>query len=330
MSSTPNPPPTSHSIAMWGAPDSGKTTFLTALRIAQNRRRRGWTIVGADELSAAFLTNATRRLSNEGRFFPATDALHRYSWHLIQRGAVTARRRWLPWPRRRAGANATPRVVLEFLDPPGGVYKGIYKGVREILLEGLTACRGIIFLFDPTRERTHGDTFDCLQDMLGMINQRMLLNGEFRDGMLPHHLAVCITKFDELWVWQMADKLGLVTYDEDDPFRFPRVEGEDAVEFFRELCGTSPNGNAEMVPNALAENFHPDRIKYFVTSSIGFNINRTSKVFDPDDPQNVRPASADERVDGEKEHEPRIRSQVHPINVMEPMIWLAENLGGSR
>lgn len=328
MSSTHNPPPASHSIAMWGASGSGKTTFLTALRIAQDRRPHEWTIIGADKPSDAFLTNATRRLASEHRFYPATGALYRYSWHLIQRSAVTGRRRWLPWPRRRAGANATKRIALEFLDPPGGVYQGGFQGLREDLLENLTACRGIIFLFDPTREKTHGDTYDCLQDMLGMINQRMLLNGELRDGMLPHHLAVCITKFDELWVWQEADKLGLVTPDENDPFGFPRVEGDDAAEFFRELCGMSPTGNAEMVPNALAGNFHPDRIKYFVTSSIGFNVDSTSKVFDPDDPQNVRPVSADERLDDEPEDALRIRSQVHPINVMEPMAWLAESLGG--
>lgn len=329
MSSTHNSPPASHSIAMWGAAGSGKTTFLAALRIAQNRRRHGWTIIGADKPSTAFLTNATRRLANEHRFYTATGALYRYSWHLIQRGAVTRRRRWLPWPRGRTDANAT-RVALEFLDPPGGVYQGGWPGLRETLLENLTACRGIIFLFDPTRERKHGDAFDSLQDMLGMINQRMMLNGEFQDGMLPHHLAVCVTKFDELWVWQMAEKLGLVTYDENDPFGFPRVEGDDAAEFFKELCEMSPTGNAEMVPNAIADNFHPDRIKYFVTSSIGFNVGGTSKVFDPDDPQNIRPVSADERLEDEPQDAPRIRSQVHPINVMEPMTWLAENLGGPR
>lgn len=325
MSSTNNPPPASHSIAMWGAAGSGKTTFLTALRIAQDRRRHGWTIVGADKPSAAFLTNATRRLNEDHRFYPATGALYRYSWHLLQRGAA-GRRRWLPWPHRRADASA--RVALEFLDPPGGVYQGGFQGLRDTMVEDLTACRGIIFLFDPTREKTHGDTYDCLQDMLGIMNQRMMSNGEFQDGMLPHHLAVCVTKFDELWVWEKADKLGLVTYEEDDPFGFPRVEGDEAAEFFRELCDMSPTGNAEMVPNALEGNFHPDRIKYFVTSSIGFNLDSTSKVFDPDDPQNVRPVSADERLDDEPQDALRIRSQVHPINVMEPMTWLAERLGG--
>lgn len=324
MSSTHTPPPASHSIAMWGASGSGKTTFLTALRIAQDRRPHEWAIVGADKPSEAFLTKATRTLGSERRFYPTTSALYRYSWHLIQRGAATGRRRW-PWSRTGAAAR---RVALDFLDPPGGVYTGLFPGIRENLLENLTTCRGIIFLFDPTREATEGNTYDCLQDMLGMINQRMLLNGEFRDGMLPHHLAVCITKFDELWVWQKAEKLGMVAPDEDDPFGFPRVESDDAAEFFRELCEMSPTGNASMVPNALAGNFHPERTKYFVTSSIGFNLDSASKLFDPDDPQNVRPASPDELVDGESEDALRIRGQVHPINVMEPMAWLAESLGG--
>ena len=42
---------TEYGISMWGAPGSGKTTFLAALNIALTRWGKDWKVIGADEAS---------------------------------------------------------------------------------------------------------------------------------------------------------------------------------------------------------------------------------------------------------------------------------------
>ncbi len=324
MSTDQDSPPPSHNIAMWGAPTSGKTTFITALDIALTRRGCEWGVVGVDDASTDFLIEATAKLSEEHEFFEATDQLYSYRWNLIRQSPGATRRKF--WG--KAGKDAL-RVGLDLLDPPGGVYKTnvqTYAGMREELLANLTKCRGIVLLFDPIREFEDGDTFSSLHGTLARLGQRMLATGDFPDGKLPHHLAVCITKFDELRVLRTAQRLGVVTTDPDDKYEFPRVDDENALELFRELCNISASGNAEMVLTALERNFHTDRIKYFVTSSIGFNVDSRSGVYDPADPQNLIPKSAAGRSPGGSSGQYRIRGQIHPINVMEPMTWLAERL----
>lgn len=316
-------PPAKHNIAMWGAPASGKTTFITALDIALTRRESEWTVVGADDASTDFLIRATAALSHERKFFPATQMIDRYHWYLIRQSPDAVRRR-----RWRGPAKDTLEIGLELLDPPGGAYSplvGAHAGLQDELLENLMNSQGIVYLFDPIREFESGDAFGALHGTLSRLRQHMRAKNGLFDGRLPHHLAVCITKFDEMRVLRTAERLGLTTVDPDDRYEFPRVDDDDAFELFRELCGISPTGNAEMVIKALDRNFAPSRTKYFVTSSIGFNLNRRTGVFDPDDPQNLIPDATADVPDGQPEPF-RIRGQVHPINVMEPMTWLAERL----
>ncbi|MDN3351448.1 hypothetical protein [Actinomadura sp. DC4] len=320
MSPDQQPPP-KHNIAMWGAPASGKTTFITALDIALTRRDSEWSIVGADDASTDFLVRATDSLSQERKFFPATQTIDRYHWFLIRQGGADRRRRW------RGPSKDTLQIGLELLDPPGGAFalNGAYAGLQEELLDNLTNSQGIVFLFDPIREFESGDAFSSLHGTLARLRQRMRASGGLQGGKLPHHLAVCVTKFDEMRVLHTAEKLGLVTSDPHDRYEFPRVDDGDAMELFRELCDISPTGNAEMVMQALDRDFHPERTRYFVTSSIGFHVDKRTSVFDPDDPQNLIPDSSATVAKGQPEPF-RIRGQVHPINVMEPMTWLAECL----
>ncbi|MET9064826.1 hypothetical protein ACWDR1_00960 [Streptosporangium sandarakinum] len=319
-----------HDIAMWGAPGSGKTTLLAALYIALTRSGNGWKIVGSDPASSDYLVERTKDLL-QGKVFPeASMALERYHWSLIG-----------PPPRktgfwnRKAKPGQPPRIGIGMIDAPGGLFgagqrpaggpgspDGSGDPRRQELLDNLEHSRGIVFLFDPIREFTYGDAFDHMYPPLTRLAERMLAAGEFTDGKLPHHIAVCVTKFDDPRVLETAEARGLLTTDDDDPYRLPRVAGDDARELFHELCQVSATGSADMVLKTLDQYFHPDRIRFFATSSIGFYVDRRARRFDWDDFQNMLPGEADE--------DSRIRGQLHPINVVEPMLWLGQRLAALR
>ncbi|MGW5261775.1 hypothetical protein ACWEQG_12410 [Microbispora sp. NPDC004025] len=328
MQSDPAPGPPAHDIAMWGAPGSGKTTLLAALNIALMRRNDDWKIIGSDAASSDYLIERTNALSS-GKVFPeASQSLEHYRWTLV---GPTGRhkRRW--WHRLRP---APPlKIGISMVDAPGGLFSaaplrtgtgsGSAEDPRRRLMDNLVKSRGLVFLFDPIREFELGDAFNHLHPPLTRLAEKMLETGELRDGKLPHHVAVCITKFDDPRVLETAEKLNLLDPAPDDEYGFPRVSSEDARDLFRALCEVSASGNADMVVNALDQFFDRTRVEFFVTSSIGFYVRPQTKTFDWHDYQNLLPEAGKDL---------RIRGQVHPINVVEPMLWLGQRLaaGGSR
>jgi hypothetical protein len=94
---------------------------------------------------------------------------------------------------------------------------------------------------------------------------------------------------------------------------FPRVPEDRAQAFFEELCKTSSNSQASLIIHSIKRYFHPDRVKYFATSSIGFYVDH-QKGFNSSDCCN--------RISDEKRHEPQVRGEINPINVLEPLLWL--------
>ena len=72
----PTPEPADYSITMWGAPATGKTTFLAALSIALIRFGSVWCVNGADEASTDMLIRLTTGLATD-RCFPPGDARDR-------------------------------------------------------------------------------------------------------------------------------------------------------------------------------------------------------------------------------------------------------------
>ena len=120
--------------------------------------------------------------------------------------------------------------------------------------------------------------------------------------------------------------MNLVTKGDDG---MPRVRDEDAERFFHELCSGKFWGkryergleSAEYVRDQIMHIFHPDRIRYFVTSSIGFWMeppfgDRDSAWFDSDDFDNFN----------QREGKVIIRGKVRPINVLEPLISLQQRI----
>jgi hypothetical protein len=301
-------------ITMLGAPSTGKTTFLAALSVALIQQNGTWRIRGVEKADADALTKLTMEL-NERRMFPdATASIEQYRWELIGTTERTERKGLF----RRDKVTETVTIPLDLVDAAGGSAHPFDAGpVRwEALIDNLERSRGIIFLFDPVREFEKSDAFIHTVGVINELNQRMR-DRSLPDGRLPHYVAVCIAKFDEVRVLRTAQRLGMVYYDSEHP-GCPRVHDDEAREFFTHLCDVSESDEARMVPNLLTQTFSPKRIRYFVTSAIGFYVDRNTGVFDPNDFQNHLP--------GQTDKESRIRGAVDPINVVEPMLWLGQYL----
>lgn len=309
-------------IAMWGAPSSGKTTLLAALSIALNRQRGGWNVTGADPASVQKLAEFTTSLTRDRTFPQPTFGIDSYSW--ILNGLVSGTERAGRW--RRNLLKIPVRISLDLVDASGeigGPDQATFS-IRDEFVENLANCRGIVFIFDPVREFHKGDAFDHTFGMLVQLAGQLEAAKNFFHGRLPHYVAVCVTKFDEPRVLETANRLNMSEIDPADTYEFPRVDDEDAQEFFAKLCSVSGSGNGEMVLNALEQYFMPERIKYFITSAIGFYVDPRIGKYDPDDPMNLLPA------DPPAQPVPRIRGTIHPINVVEPLMWLGQKVAAAR
>jgi energy-coupling factor transporter ATP-binding protein EcfA2 len=309
-----------HSIAMWGPPGSGKTTFLAALSVALNRNGGlGWRIQGWDENSEKQLIRMNHQLIS-GRTFPrATVGIEEFSW-VLSGPPRNARRKLF-----RKAPEENVRVRLDLVDAQGEIAGPEMKFTqRDELIDGLVRSRGIVYIFDPMRESDDGDAFDHTFGMLVQLARRMDEQGGGRGARLPHYVAVCITKFDVPPVLMTAQRMGLIVPSDDD-HEFPRVPDYEARDLFERLCSVSGSGNAEMVIHSLEQYFDPRRIRYFVTSAIGFYLGGAGK-FDGDDPNNLLlMEEIDPRLGAKRT---RIRGPVHPINVVEPIFWLIDQIIG--
>jgi hypothetical protein len=330
-------------VGMWGAPSSGKTTFLASLSIAANRKpAESLVIYGTDTESTEFLNNETARLTFQQQFPPATEANKHLSWvlHMELEASV---RRWGIFP------TTTTRPFqfnLDLLDEPGRVFAdtpeiaGVASsaakqsaarlfgddeetasspmavaGDEEAFLDQLASCQGLLLLFDPVREWREGTAFNYFHGTLMHLAQRLLPT---RPGAkLPQFVAVCTTKFDHPDVYRRARDKGYRTFQPTDRHHFPRVSDSLAERFFVDMVKESQRGNADLVRNALRHFFQRDRVKFFVTSAIGFHLDRRLGTFQEDEFSNV--------VD-QAGGTPRIRGPVYPINVIEPLMWLGERL----
>lgn len=299
-------------ITMWGAPATGKTTLLAALYTALLDQETRWRLRGADENSTDVLVSLTNTLADKGIYPGQTVGIKNYRWSLVgtMPGAV---REWRWYGPRRLDRNVV--IPLDLVDVAGEVADSSVVGRERTkrYVDHLQNSAGIVFCYDPIREFTKGDIFTHTFDVLTQLDSKMN-----RRGKLPHHVAVCVTKFDEQRVFDAALRLGMIEYDEAPPC-FPRVPGSDAREFFARLCGVSPTYGAQRVLQLLERHFEASRIEFFVTSAIGFYVDRYSGVFNPRDYQQHIAQVGEEK-------EPRVRGTVRPINVVEPIIWLAEKL----
>jgi hypothetical protein len=305
---------TESGIAMLGPTESGKSTFLCALKKALLEQGQGWILYTRDAASQQRLDEMSSALISEGGFPLPTQTVDTVQWILSGPTERTERK-------GRFGGEITIReraeITLRLTDAPGGLGSAATIGrlERNELVKQLAESRGILYMFDPIREFTVGDAFQrtdsLLGEVLGMISQQRGF-----DGKLPHRLAVCVTKLDDPRVFKTADDLGLLV-PHDNPWGFPRVDETDARDLFRELGAISRTGNGDAVPQMLEWYFHPERINYYVTSAVGFMVNKRTRRFDPRDTENVYRIASGLSL---------VRGPVHPINVVEPVQWIVRQL----
>jgi hypothetical protein len=301
-------------IAMLGATGSGKSTFLGALQIALLKQEKEWRIWCRDPASRRALVEMNTALTSEGRFPLPTTGIDTFDWILGGNRARTERS-------GRFGSRSVEEsleLTLKLTDPTGELARPDQAGLqpREQLVDHVAKSRGILYMFDPIREFSRGDAYDKTYSLLMDLIAAVADDPDF-DGRLPHHVAVCVTKFDEPRVFKTAESLRMLVWDEHDPLGFPRVHGSDARALMHSLCKVSRNGTGEVVPQLLEQYFHPDRISYFVTSAIGFMVNKRTRLFDVQDTENVYRIESGESL---------VRGPVNPINVVEPILWLVEQM----
>lgn len=298
---------------MWGAPGTGKTTFLGSLDIALNRRDYGLTMTGANPASVELLIEMTEIINDRHEFPPATQSIDTFKWNLY-----TVRPRSSTQP---------PRITLKLTDPSGELMKSAQRTNpnRKKLIDEIVDSDGILFMFDPISEFERGDAFSTTNGLLKELMGAYDSNDQITfNGTLPHYVAVCITKFDEPRVLETARALDILRRDPKDPHGTPWVHNHDARKLFNSLAQVSASGDGEMTLNLLNTHFDPQRIEYFVTSAVGFYVDPRTRKFDFDNPQNL----VKDRAGNAKSA--RIRGPVRPINIVEPVLWLSERVSQSR
>jgi energy-coupling factor transporter ATP-binding protein EcfA2 len=303
-------------IAMLGPTESGKSTFLCALRKALLEQEEEWMLFTRDPASQRRLEEMSSALVSEGGFPLPTRTVDTIQWILA--GPVERKERKGGRFSQLTTIKDRVEITLRLTDAPGGLGRADRIGLteRNDLIKQLADSRGILYMFDPIREHTHGDAFQRTESLLGELFGVLSGEPDF-DGKLPHHLAVCVTKLDDPRVFKTAQDLDLLIPDHDSRWGFPRVHEADARKLFRALGQISRSGDGEAVPRLFERFFRPERINYYVTSAVGFMVNKRTRRFDPRDTANVYRTASDA---------PLVRGPVHPINVVEPVLWIIRQL----
>lgn len=312
-------------IGIWGGSGSGKTTFLSALRISTLKYGKNtgtqWNINGLDEISprsAQFLRDNTEKLLNlifpEATNVPVADT---YTYEV--NGSFPShnlREKIYNW----FSKSKDIQFNLSVFDYPGGDL--LKRDEKDILWEYLAGCDGLIYLFDPKSNKVGTGNFDCLQRSLDMMrrvfemrNPEMIVKGR-----LPQHLAFCITKFDDDEVFRQLRSHDLIALDKSDQSFTPFVK--DPLTAFEILAD-------EYTVETVKSYFRKERIDFFGTTSVGFYVDEQTGMVDIERCSNIKveqePYVDNNGVTGLNE-KVTIKSKVNPIGVVEPLLWLHEKL----
>jgi energy-coupling factor transporter ATP-binding protein EcfA2 len=282
-------------VAYWGATGSGKSTYLAALNLAARDARPPWTITGADPSDTGILTQWTIDIVRHREFPLATTGIEHINFRMTGRTFA-----------------GPVQFDLEIVDPTGELFRPDQAAMqpREQLVNLLQGCDGIVLFFDPVRESRRHDAYDKFQSTAAQLEHRLGI----RDGdRLPHHVAVVIAKYDDPRVLATAQEAGYLARDPDDHFAFPLVDDERAAGLLDELYRRSNPGSGDLFRRTIEGYFHQDRIRYFAVSSIGFHLDG-SRIFNWDDYYNIIQTDRGGWM---------LRGDIRPINVLEPMLWLA-------
>ncbi|MFC9244712.1 hypothetical protein ACFT7S_11970 [Streptomyces sp. NPDC057136] len=299
-------------IGLWGAPRSGKTTYLAALPIAamqyQRHHEGAWNISGMTPEANAFLSQGIDLLTRQRTFPEATMGIRDMAWSVQ---GPQRKGKWGIGGRR-------PSFVLDIQDAAGEVF-GDGHPQQAQLVGRLARAQGLIYLFDPLGDAEEAtENFNFLQSTLTQLTAQVRNRQGLIGGRLPHHVSVCIAKFDHPDIFKPSAELGWVKQDTEGA-ALPRVPEEQGEQYFQWMCDDFRGSNARLVRDALYAYFDPRRISYYATSAIGFRFT-PQHVFDYND--YVQPVLV--------ERKQRLRTSPVPINVLEPLIDLEERVHRDR
>jgi len=327
-------------IALWGAPASGKTTLMAALGICVGRQNSAvgkWSIFPENDASAALLTKFTHQLIVDQRFPEATEIGSIQELSVIFKGDIAGSKfapRKRPW--RRGSTNCSFRLnLVDFSGEAFGYHpqkQAILERAANAALDNLASAQGLIYLFDPLSERDQRDSATYVERTLVELSRRMAMAGRLSGMYLPQQISVCITKFDHPEIFQQARRMNLIDEASDGTLR---VLDCNAQRFFDMYCsGRFWGGDersyagAQFVRDSLQCYFAPDRIRYFVSSSIGLRRWSSENVGVSAGVARVNPEDfANFGVDGSGDFV--IRGPIDPINVLEPLISLQQRIAGN-
>lgn len=297
-------------LGLWGAPRSGKTTYLNALRVAAQKPAMGyrWTISGCDAASTDFLNGSVKRFVRDKDFPMPTIGYGTLSWRFEASRHRSESSRFAKLLKRLSMSSPQEvdiEFVVELQDAAGEYFGEGYEvdhsaGVHNHLMN----TNGIVYMFDPIGNREEETkSFDFYFDTLERLKSGMRQKGLLAGSKLPHFLSVCVTKFDHPEIFNAAMREGIIYQANESSM--PVVPPSIAPEFLRSLC---QDEGARWVCDSLESEFLPERIRYFATSAVGFHLSNGR--FNLRNFSNMAP-------DGR-----HFLSAAEPINVLEPIISL--------
>ncbi|MDL5158991.1 hypothetical protein [Actinomycetospora termitidis] len=280
---------------LWGGTSSGKSTFLWTLPLAAYEA--GWMVIPVDDESRRFLDNANQSILRDQVLPTATRA-----------------RRDIHWKLRRPGTRfrRTRTIDVRMTDRPGSEF----QNPEPDLIEMLAGSDALVYLFDAQREFVHQDAVAFFGATMTALLSRMQ-HDLHPDGRLPHHLAVCVAKLDNVPMVHDARRGLWLTQDARPPFA-PRVADVHARDFFEWLCRDRRARAASAIRNQILANFSPSRTHFYVTSAVGFHA--PDGAVDLDDPDNLQ-VRGGQYV---------LRSTPRPVNVLEPLVDLQHAISRGR
>lgn len=311
-------------VGLWGAPASGKTTFLASLFLAakqltlRNGQHHPMTVTPKNPDSAEFQRRYEADLGDLRRFPDATSKKSELlEWRFTGDLAGTRfgrRRRWL-LPTRPELVDFT----LRLRDQPGGAFLSRMpidgqpgSTPDEALIDELGSCDGLIYLFDPYRE-ANDSAYAYFHGVLNRLSEQAGRNGRADErGRLLHRIAVCVTKFDDDQTFGDAELTGFVR--RHPTTGQPHIPDHSAEQYFDVVCNTV-RGTAQLIRDDIRSSFLPERIRYYAVSSVGFHYNASSRRWAP----NVA-------IEGGRVI---IRDRPQPVNVLDAVVNLERAISGA-
>ncbi len=171
------------SLAIWGPPQSGKTTLLAMINSYCDSY--GWTILPAVKETSDYLEAVTKQLFELGKPTERTPVVKPF----IHRFAL-----------QKPGGWRQKEFVLEMPDASGEMYANPEHGLFS-MIEYLSGCEGIMWLLDPVAIQAgtlygSGENARSYRQMIFRTLSRIFQTHNQGKGRIDKYMAFVLTKMD--------------------------------------------------------------------------------------------------------------------------------------